>query len=100
MSAPAFAPERGEIWFADGNSGFYNLHMTNGVWPFTTASTAAAKPVAASVKPVAAARPSNSPSVVAAQLAATGGSAPLGAAGAAIAGGLALLGVRRRVWLR
>ena len=23
MSAPAFVPERGEIWYADGNSGFY-----------------------------------------------------------------------------
>jgi len=32
MSAPAFAPERGEIWYSDGNSGFYNLHITNGVW--------------------------------------------------------------------
>jgi hypothetical protein len=33
MSAAAFAPERGEIWYTDGNSGFYNLHITNGVWP-------------------------------------------------------------------
>lgn len=33
MSAPAFAPERGEIWFSDGNSGFYNVHLTNDVWP-------------------------------------------------------------------
>jgi hypothetical protein len=33
MSAPAFAPERGEIWYTDGNSGFYNLHITNGAWP-------------------------------------------------------------------
>jgi hypothetical protein len=35
MSAAAFAPERGEIWYSDGNSGFYNVHVTNGVWPFS-----------------------------------------------------------------
>ena len=34
MSAPAFVPERGEIWYSDGNSGFYALRVTNGVWPF------------------------------------------------------------------
>ena len=33
MSAPTFVPERGEIWYADGNSGFYALRVTNGVWP-------------------------------------------------------------------
>ena len=27
MSQPAFAPERGEIWYSDGNSGFYALKM-------------------------------------------------------------------------
>lgn len=32
MSAPAFAPERREIWYSDGNSGFYNVHLTNDVW--------------------------------------------------------------------
>jgi hypothetical protein len=34
VSAPAFAPERGEIWYTDGNYGFYALKVTNGVWPF------------------------------------------------------------------
>lgn len=33
MSAPAFDPARGEIWYTDGNSGFYNVRLTNGVWP-------------------------------------------------------------------
>lgn len=33
MSAPEFVPERGEIWFTDGNSGFYNIRVTNGAWP-------------------------------------------------------------------
>jgi hypothetical protein len=34
MSGPAFAPERGEIWYADGNTGFYAVRMDEGVWPF------------------------------------------------------------------
>ena len=34
MSAPTFVPERGEIWYSDGNSGFYVVRVTNGVWPF------------------------------------------------------------------
>lgn len=34
MSASAFAPERGEVWYLDGNSGLYVLRFTNGVWPF------------------------------------------------------------------
>jgi hypothetical protein len=33
MSKPAFAPERHEIWFTDGTSGFYALKLTNDVWP-------------------------------------------------------------------
>jgi hypothetical protein len=35
MSQPAFVPERGEIWYSDGNSGFFNVKLTNGVWPFS-----------------------------------------------------------------
>lgn len=35
MAAPAFAPERGEIWYSDANSGFYSVRITNGVWPFS-----------------------------------------------------------------
>ena len=35
MSGPTFVPERGEIWYSDGNSGFYAVKLTNGVWPFT-----------------------------------------------------------------
>jgi hypothetical protein len=34
MSAPAFVPERGEIWYSDGNTGFYALRVGKGVWPF------------------------------------------------------------------
>jgi hypothetical protein len=34
MSSPSFVPERGEIWYSDGYSGFWNVEVTNGVWPF------------------------------------------------------------------
>ncbi len=33
MSSPDFAPERDEIWYSDGNSGFYVVRLANGVWP-------------------------------------------------------------------
>jgi hypothetical protein len=33
MSAPAFVPARKEIWYSDGNSGFYSVRITNDVWP-------------------------------------------------------------------
>jgi hypothetical protein len=33
MSAPAFAPERREIWYTDGNYGFFALKVINGAWP-------------------------------------------------------------------
>ena len=39
MSAPAFVPERGELWYVDGNSGFWALRFTNDVWPFGAADT-------------------------------------------------------------
>lgn len=32
MSKPAFAPERKEIWYTDGFSGFYVVRVTNGAW--------------------------------------------------------------------
>jgi hypothetical protein len=32
MASPSFVPERGEVWYSDGNSGFYNVRLTNGVW--------------------------------------------------------------------
>lgn len=33
MSKPAFAPERREIWFSDGTSGFYDVRVDRSVWP-------------------------------------------------------------------
>jgi len=37
MSKASFVPERGEIWYSDGNSGFYNVRVDKGVWPFEPA---------------------------------------------------------------
>jgi hypothetical protein len=34
MCAPAFDPQHGQIWYADGNEGFFAVRVTNGVWPF------------------------------------------------------------------
>ena len=36
MSRPSFVPERGEIWYSDGNSGFYSLRVSKDVWPFAS----------------------------------------------------------------
>lgn len=33
LSSPAFVPERREIWYTDGNSGFYAVRLTNDAWP-------------------------------------------------------------------
>jgi hypothetical protein len=33
MSRPAFAPERREIWFSDGPTGFYVVRVAKDVWP-------------------------------------------------------------------
>ncbi len=32
MSSPSFVPERKEIWYTDGYSGFYVVRITNGAW--------------------------------------------------------------------
>ncbi|MBV9310251.1 MAG: hypothetical protein JOZ73_05440, partial [Solirubrobacterales bacterium] len=36
MSKPAFVPERREIWYSDGTSGFYALRVPKRVWPNPT----------------------------------------------------------------
>jgi hypothetical protein len=36
MSHPAFAPERREVWYSDGTSGFYDLRLDPSVWPDPT----------------------------------------------------------------
>ncbi|MBV8961044.1 MAG: hypothetical protein JO054_07950 [Actinobacteria bacterium] len=88
MSAPTFVPSRGEIWYSDGNSGFYDVHVTNGVWPFSTgaASVAAPPKVLGSTITAPAPKPATAPSR---DLPATGDTpwTPVGAAALALAGG-------------
>lgn len=52
MSAPAFVPERGEIWYSDGNSGFYAIRMFEGVSAFQPAAPAAGRRCLARRSPV------------------------------------------------
>ncbi|MCW2571873.1 MAG: hypothetical protein JWO88_1931, partial [Frankiales bacterium] len=33
MSAPTFDIAHQQVWYADGDSGFYAVHLTNGAWP-------------------------------------------------------------------
>jgi len=33
MSSAAFDPARGDIWYTDGGTGFWVVHITNGAWP-------------------------------------------------------------------
>ncbi len=33
MSAPAFVPERKEVWYTDAFQGFHAVRLTNGAWP-------------------------------------------------------------------
>src|SRR3990170_2301959 len=40
MSSPSFVPERNEVWYSDGLSGFYNVRLTNGAWPTGDAAAA------------------------------------------------------------
>ncbi len=43
MSKPAFVPERREVWYSDGATGFNVLRVKEAVWPKDIAATAAAK---------------------------------------------------------
>jgi hypothetical protein len=81
MSAPTFVPQRAEVWYADGNSGFYAVRLTNGVWPFTTP----AKPEVLAQQTARAAAPAPAPDTGGARLPSTGGT-PWAAAGVALAG--------------
>jgi len=89
MSAPAFAPERGEIWYSDGFSGFYAVRVTNGVWPVEgpsaepTTSTAAPAPIP------------GAPGVGSGALPATGGEIPRVFVVTTVLGALLLLGALR-----
>src|SRR4051794_33708547 len=40
MSGPSFVPERSEIWYTDGNSGFYDVRLAG--WPFSAGNAGTA----------------------------------------------------------
>ena len=91
LSSPAFAPGRQEVWYSDGNLGFYALRLTNGAFPTPAAPPPQVPPV---IRPPAAAAPTARPPSSVGTLAATGAGLPLGlTAVALLALGLAL---RRR----
>lgn len=103
MSAPAFVPERSEIWFTDGNKGFYAVRLTNDVWGDTTEGSTESAPEASPAAPQESATETASsqpglPSTGAGRgsggsglpLAATGGSIAVGLAALAAAAGLVL----------
>lgn len=65
MSAPAFVPERNEIWYTDAFQGFYAVRLTNDVWPSGDSTPA----------PAPAPEPSVAPTSEPAPLPVTGGAA-------------------------
>ena len=81
MARPAFVPERSEVWYTDGATGFYAVRITNGAWPGVAAvapsepGPSAPAPATTAAAPPAPAAPG--PSGV---LARTGGAGWLGPA--------------------
>lgn len=72
MASPSFVPERNEIWYSDGHSGFHAVRLADGVWPSRASSPAQTPgtepPSTAAPGPAAAPAPSTLP--------ATGGGVP------------------------
>ena len=70
QSSPTFVPERCEIWYSDGRTGFYNVRLTNGTCEIMTgaasAQSAAAptESVPATTAPKATASPTSTPAGV------------------------------------
>ena len=96
LSSPAFAPERREVWYSDGGSGFSALRLSPSAWPTAVGAPAAPPAPAAPVAPVApsgASGPASTgaaPAATGSGLAATGPAVPLLGASVLLLGGLAL----------
>jgi hypothetical protein len=72
QSSPTFAPERCEVWYSDGRTGFYNVRLTNGTCDVMTgAATASSPDVLAESSPTASASTTSAPTPVASAAAAT-----------------------------
>jgi hypothetical protein len=94
MSGPTFVPARSEVWYADGNSGFYVVRLTNGVWPFP--ATASSAPVPSKVLAAHQTRTAPAPTG-AGRLPSTGGSPAWSLAGLFAVLGAALAGRASRL---
>ena len=95
MSAPAFVPDRGEIWYSDSNTGFFNVRLTNGVAqllldpPVVRSATPVARaPDAAGAAPQPSPRPAPQPE--------RGGGLPATGGGAPVAGAYCLVAILLR----
>jgi LPXTG-motif cell wall-anchored protein len=93
MSAPTFVPERDEIWYSDGNSGFYVVRLTGAARAI--ARGAAAPPAGAPAPAAPPAEAPAGPTPSGPRLPSTGPATPWAAAGLAVVG-LLLLARRRR----
>ena len=92
MSAPAFAPERDEIWYSDGFTGFHVVRLTNG-----TFSGQPVAPTQEEATTTAAPSTSAAPPTTGTQtLPATGSRVPLEFFVLAVVSGLAALVLARR----
>jgi hypothetical protein len=94
MCAATFVPERGEVWYSDGNSGFYAMKVTNGVWPFAQPTKVLGQSVTKAAAPAAPPAAASPATAAPGRLAATGSTIPVGMALALL--GLGLLGRRLR----
>jgi hypothetical protein len=96
LSAPAFVPERSEIWYSDGATGFYVVRLTNGVWqngdvgPPPTPAAGADQPATTDQTPTPDATTPGG------RLPATGSNVPLAATIAVVMVALVLTGLRSR----
>lgn len=92
LASPAFVPERREVWYSDGDTGFWALRLSASAWPGAGPATAGMQPAEA---PPAAAPAPAAPAVAVPRrvLAATGPALPMGAGLLVLAVAIAL---RRR----
>jgi hypothetical protein len=95
FSSPSFSPERREVWYSDGESGFWALRLSEAAWPQAGAAPAAAPGPAAA--PAAAPPPATAapPRPAGRALPATGLALPAVAALALLASALAVRLSRR-----
>jgi hypothetical protein len=79
FASASFAPERREIWYSDGDRGFYALRVTNDAWPVAAAAPTPGSPVGSGAPGTSAPPPAAAPPPSGGSLPATGVALPLGA---------------------